>query len=119
MILNRNDISLAGGVWVDIAVVPKLTYTCGYCGDIVASDRGWTGSRPNVGPSLYIRVCPSCDGPSLFTPSGNTESVSQAQVRNGVQLRPKPPSSSSYRVLYPTATTLLHGPFHHNAFAAL
>ena len=67
--LDRNEVSLGGGAWANIAGVPKLTYTCGYCGDIVASDRGWIGNRPNVGAS-FIRVCPSCDGPSLFTVSG-------------------------------------------------
>lgn len=70
MLLDRNDINLAGGAWVNIGAVPRTRYTCGYCGDMVASDRGWTGSRPNAAISLIIRVCPSCDGPSLFTASG-------------------------------------------------
>ena len=49
--------------------VQKLSYTCGYCGDKVASDRGWVGNRPNRG-AAYIRICPSCDGPNLFTWNG-------------------------------------------------
>ena len=59
--------TLAGGAWNGLRGVPRHTFTCGFCGDRVASAAGWSALRQGTTVQLYIRICPSCDGPSLFT----------------------------------------------------
>jgi hypothetical protein len=56
---------LAIGGWSNPQGVPILTYDCGYCGTRVASGQGWHASRRSPEDRL-IRVCPNCQGPTLF-----------------------------------------------------
>ncbi|MGD9890124.1 MAG: DUF4145 domain-containing protein [Dehalococcoidia bacterium] len=50
------------------------SWVCGYCGESVASDRGWyaapEGAAIPNNAKAFIRVCPNCDGPTLFTAHG-------------------------------------------------
>lgn len=53
--------------WEAIQTVEARTYTCGYCGKVVASDRGWkTGVTHPQSESGYIYVCPLCRQPTYF-----------------------------------------------------
>lgn len=68
--VTKGDVFLNGGAWASPGSVVRWTYDCGYCNHRVASDRGWFGQKPSHGGSegiCTIRICPSCDGPTLFT----------------------------------------------------
>jgi len=53
--------------WNNIMGLSARTFTCGFCGNLVASAAGWvTGQRPQ----RHIYVCPNCDLPTLFTEDG-------------------------------------------------
>ncbi|MBO8169307.1 MAG: DUF4145 domain-containing protein [Thermoanaerobacteraceae bacterium] len=73
MALSRSSVSLGDGAWYNTKQIPAKTYVCGYCGDKVSSNRGyWASSKPDGSgsPIAYIRICPSCKGPTFFTPKG-------------------------------------------------
>ena len=58
-----------GGMWENIQSASARRYRCGYCGDRVASDRGWqtNASAPNSAfRAGEIRVCPICNQPTYF-----------------------------------------------------
>ena len=53
--------------WQSVGSLQPKQFACGYCGRLVASDRGFfTGSQPQA----FIYVCPNCGKPSFFY-SGN------------------------------------------------
>lgn len=62
--------------WSGINGVKARTYTCGFCGNIVASDRGWNTSS-NVGQAhiAYVYICPLCKQPSYFFGEEQTPGV--------------------------------------------
>jgi len=51
--------------WSDVKRIGATSYTCGHCGNKVASDRGYYDTQDNA-RRLYI--CPYCDTPSYMTP---------------------------------------------------
>jgi len=50
--------------WQNLGKLHSKQYTCGYCGNIVASDSGYWADQPNY----QIFVCPHCKNPSYFMP---------------------------------------------------
>lgn len=54
-------------VWEESTNLVSRSYTCGYCGTSLASNRGW---RARLGPhgtvGGYIYVCHKCDRPTFF-----------------------------------------------------
>ncbi len=71
MAIGRLDVELRGGNWNGVHTVPRKTYVCRFCGDKVGSGVGFGANLPGQpGEQFLIRICPSCDGPTLFTPSG-------------------------------------------------
>lgn len=69
--MNRNALRQHG--WSNPQNLPARPFRCGYCGDRVASEKGYRlaanrdGSGSQVG-AVYI--CPHCNFPSLFMPDG-------------------------------------------------
>lgn len=62
--------------WVHIYSVQAKTYTCGYCGKVVASDRGWhTGTGIAQAHIATIYICPLCKQPSYFFGDDQTPGV--------------------------------------------
>ncbi len=59
---------LSGG-WQQSATMAAKAFRCGFCGKDVASDRGYHCSGGNTPPS-FLRICPLCNLPTLFTPDG-------------------------------------------------
>lgn len=59
-------------VWHNENGIGSLKFTCGYCGNVVASDRGFFDK--NGQRKLYI--CPHCTMPSLFAPGMQVPGVS-------------------------------------------
>ena len=52
--------------WNGIAEMESLDYNCGYCGNIVASDKGYY-SRGNLeGHQARIYICPHCARPTFY-----------------------------------------------------
>jgi hypothetical protein len=55
------------GGWENIQGVPTKGYECGFCGNKVASERGWqTNAAPTNRRTGEIRVCPRCNNPTVF-----------------------------------------------------
>ena len=59
----------SGKSWNHVQAVGAAEWTCGYCGKLVASDRGWS-LAPSSGGYLYIRICSYCAGPTFFLDGG-------------------------------------------------
>src|SRR5438477_11128420 len=59
----------SGKSWNQVQPVSAAEWTCGYCGKLVASDRGWSLARSS-GAYLYIRICSYCVGPTFFLDRG-------------------------------------------------
>lgn len=73
MALSQKEVSLHGGGWHDTRALNRATWVCGFCGDKVGSDKGyWAGPNEDGSGAMvaFIRICPTCDGPTLFTRSG-------------------------------------------------
>ena len=50
--------------WNNLKGISSKEYKCGYCGNIVASDKGYNTNQP----SYLIYICPHCESPSYFSP---------------------------------------------------
>lgn len=57
--------------WYNIANVGSRSFTCGYCGAPIASEKGWWAKFHETGKVLaYIYVCHKCGRPSFFDIDG-------------------------------------------------
>lgn len=55
--------------WQNVSGLKSRSYTCGYCGASVASEKGWYGSTVVNGVSravAYMYICHQCTRPTLF-----------------------------------------------------
>ncbi len=53
--------------WQSINNQPSKKYTCGYCGQPLASEKGWHAVNRGTGkPVFYIYICHQCDKPTYF-----------------------------------------------------
>ncbi|MGH9351965.1 MAG: DUF4145 domain-containing protein [Terriglobia bacterium] len=52
--------------WNSVQNVHTFKYTCGFCGSMVASQRGWDGQIYQQPDAAKIRICPNCNGPTYF-----------------------------------------------------
>ena len=52
--------------WQGLGNISSKEYKCGYCDNLVASNKGYYADQPNY----FIYVCPHCHGPSYFPPGG-------------------------------------------------
>ena len=79
--------------WNNIHAITAYKFTCGYCGQVVASDKGCTPETNKTSPSPHaplspyiywkIVVCPHCDKPSFFTKDSQIPGVSiGVEVKN-------------------------------------
>lgn len=60
--------------WLQYQIIYNKSFICGYCGNKVASDRGYKIGRTSNGAGEQIGaiyVCPSCKGPNFNTPNEN------------------------------------------------
>ena len=72
MALSKDEVSLGDGGWQGLQNIPSVTFICGFCGDKVASKEGYFATHsPSGGQQIaFIRICPGCNGPTVFTRSG-------------------------------------------------
>jgi len=56
--------------WENCLTLPSRSYTCGYCGNQLASEKGYVGRFPAL-PSLnqFIYLCHHCQKPTFFDSS--------------------------------------------------
>jgi hypothetical protein len=59
--------------WDNTKAIESLSFTCGHCGKIVASNQGYASSDLH-----RIRVCPHCTKPSFFGPNNSSQIPSVA-----------------------------------------
>jgi hypothetical protein len=57
--------------WTNAEGVPSADWKCGYCGNEVGSNTGYR-LPPSAGPEWFIRICPSCNAPTFFSPSDHS-----------------------------------------------
>jgi hypothetical protein len=57
--------------WQNASPVQTQSYTCSFCGNLVASALGFAGILVHnglAGTGGWIRICPHCDSPTYFDP---------------------------------------------------
>lgn len=53
--------------WQGVGNAVSRKYICGYCGNPLASQKGWLGIyQPNSALRAYIYICHHCTGPTFF-----------------------------------------------------
>lgn len=52
--------------WHGTAAIGSLSFTCGHCGYVVASEKGYFSNKPLEGQQARIYICPHCARPSFF-----------------------------------------------------
>lgn len=53
--------------WQQIQGLPSKSYTCGHCGNDVASEKGWYGNSTGSGKlRAFVYVCHRCTGATFF-----------------------------------------------------
>lgn len=58
--------------WHAISYLNSKKFQCGYCGQPLASEKGWFAQDQNTGLNLwYIYVCHHCDKPTFFDNLGS------------------------------------------------
>src|SRR3990172_3906471 len=68
MPINKVELSSIG-LWRNFTQVPPSTWICGYCSDKVSSIFGYEAGIYHDGGGAVaatLRICPSCQGPTLF-----------------------------------------------------
>lgn len=56
--------------WSNLSGIGSREYICGYCGNVVASDKGFF-----VNSDYKIHICPHCSNPTYFSPSTQVPGV--------------------------------------------
>jgi len=49
--------------WINASGIESKSFTCGYCGNVVASAHGYSDRES---PFNRIRICPHCTNPTFF-----------------------------------------------------
>ncbi|MDG6893880.1 hypothetical protein Cp4446_02952 [Clostridium perfringens] len=57
--------------WDGTATLKSKTYKCGYCGERVATNKGYKCSDITGNPTEYIYICHNCDKPTFFNQCGD------------------------------------------------
>jgi hypothetical protein len=56
--------------WENVGTLDSRVYTCGYCGNSIASEKGWRAKVSSGQTAGLIHVCHRCDGPTYFSQAG-------------------------------------------------
>lgn len=57
--------------WHNLMTIQPRKFTCGFCGNIVASVQGWHTTENQS----FVYVCPNCGNPTLFSARGQVPGV--------------------------------------------
>lgn len=84
--------------WHDLKTLSSREYICGYCGNKIASEKGYWGTKPHAAiVSFYIHICHKCNMPTYMDNYGNQ--LPGAPFGNSVQAI----SSENIHILYEEA----------------
>lgn len=61
--------------WVNATTLTSRSYVCGYCGNALASNVGYSRVGNSGGTDAYIYVCHHCLSPTFITAKGQTPGV--------------------------------------------
>jgi hypothetical protein len=57
--------------WESPLTLASRRYICGYCGNPLASEKGWFARLGGAGaPTAYVYICHHCESPSFFDRNG-------------------------------------------------
>ncbi len=56
--------------WLQASQIARATYVCGYCGNKVGPDRGYSAQVSAMSGYAYVLICPSCTQPTFIDISG-------------------------------------------------
>jgi Domain of unknown function (DUF4145) len=71
--------------WHELKSIGSKSYTCGYCGNPLASEKGYWATDPHGKPAAYLYVCHYCGKPSFFDPRGDqTPGVAFGRAVEGI-----------------------------------
>ena len=57
--------------WLKVENIPSHNYTCGYCGNSLASEKGWICQDPQNGSlKAFIHICHFCNKPTFLDTDG-------------------------------------------------
>ena len=56
--------------WHSILTIGSIPYTCGWCGNLVAPDKGWHLRNESGGGRPLIQLCSFCNKPTLWDLDG-------------------------------------------------
>ena len=56
--------------WQNVTNPKTQSYQCHYCGHKVAADKGWFAVTQISNVQAFIFICPNCQKPTYFEPSG-------------------------------------------------
>jgi hypothetical protein len=59
--------------WEPVGQIPSRSYECGFCGNRIASIKGWYATVAKSGvarPAGNVYICPHCTNPTYFTGEG-------------------------------------------------
>lgn len=57
--------------WNNLQTITSRNYVCGYCGQPLASEKGWFASDPRTGnPAAFIYICHQCKKPTFLDNDG-------------------------------------------------
>ena len=57
--------------WNSVQGLPSRSFTCGHCGNPLASEKGWYGQRPQAASvRSHIYICHHCSRPTFFSNNG-------------------------------------------------
>jgi hypothetical protein len=73
-LFGRHDLQ-----WLHASQIQSADWDCGYCGNRVSSNSGWTASAADRDkmPVGFVRICPGCTAPTFFDRGGNVYPAAQ------------------------------------------
>ena len=60
---------MANYSWSNPNAIGSREYTCGFCGSLLVSNQGWSGSSIPMKTECFIYICHLCGGPTLIDPA--------------------------------------------------
>jgi hypothetical protein len=70
--------------WANTSPLQSNAFTCGFCGNQVASSTGYFASPEGGGVGAYLLVCHLCTRPTLFEQGGQFPGVAFGELVDGI-----------------------------------
>ena len=74
---------MADAGWTNVGSIGSREFACGFCGFVVASDRGYHANKAIEQQQARIFICPHCSKPTFFLSDTQTPGISPgAEVKD-------------------------------------